>query len=640
MDSSATRLPARPWLLPLLAALLALAVLLLTYHRLLLHPGQYLIVNHYDGAKSYYSLATYLRQPLSQGLLEHGQNYPYGEYIFFTDIAPGLAWLLHGLVQLVPGLAPYGIYLYDVFWLLGLVVGPLLLLGMLRRLAVPAWLALLLSAALPWLSPQTIRLNVGHLSLSYVPAVLLPLWLLQGLHRATERAQPTGRWWWGLGASVVAATWLHFYYLGIVGGWLAFFFAAWSWQRHQAGQAWRPLAGRAALLLAATVVSTYGLLQLLDPRRNERTPGSSGYDWLEWKFQFGMLFHGHSFYRVRFPFERTGDIPYESTAYLGAFCLFGLLVVALLALAGRWRTRAGRADAGAPVLLPTLPARATDENRAFLTLLLLSSVPLALAALGESIDLDNGSYVIHNYLNPFMWVHKLTDRITQFRALGRFIWPFWWAVLLGFSWYAGQAWQQARLLGVRVLWVVLAGLAVVDMLNASHHYATVTQQPNFLAGPGLEDTRALVGGLEPARYQALLTLPFYHSGSEGNEPSVNIDPDDPYCNRSYQLGMATGLPTLDHKATRTPAYQARELVTMTQPGGPSPALLARFDHRPILVYLDSAYYDGNNNFYRDQFKDRPEVLALFNRTPDFIREQHMRRLRHQGSVSLYEWQPK
>ncbi|MGI4874528.1 MAG: hypothetical protein ACRYFX_25505 [Janthinobacterium lividum] len=629
--------PARTsWRLLALAGLLAALVLGLTYYQLLLHPGQFIIVNHYDGAKSYYSLATYLRQPLSQGLLEHGQNYPYGEYIFFTDIAPLLSVPLHGLVQAVPALGPYGLYLYDVFWLLGLVVGSLLLLSILRRLAVPVWLAVLLSVTLPWLGPQTFRLIVGHLSLSYAPAVLLPLWLLQGLYRAGQRGQATGRWWLGLGASLLGAAWLHFYYLGIVGGWLAFFFLGWGWQQWRAGRAWRPLAVRAVALLGTAVVGSYGLLQALDPRRHERTSGSGGYDWIEWKFQFGMLFHGHSFYKIRFPFERTGEIPYESTAYLGAFCLYGLLAVALLALVGWQRARRGPAG---PALLPTLPASATDENRAFLSLLLLSSIPLALAALGESIDLDNGGYVIHNYLNPFLWVHKLTDRITQFRALGRFIWPFWWAVLLYFAWYAGQAWQQARPLGLRALWVALAALSVVDMLNVTHYY-TASQKANFLAPPQLDEAQAQLGWLDPGRYQALLTLPFYHSGSEGTEPNLNIDPDDSYCNRSYQLGLLTGLPTLNHKATRTPAYQAHDLVTMTQPGGPSPALLALLDKRPILVYLDSAYYDGRNNYYRDGFKDRPEVLALFNRTPDFIREQHMRRLHHEGSVSIYEWQPK
>lgn len=637
--------PARWWqrtgALLLAAGLLQLLVLGRTFSKLLLHPGQYLIVDHYDGIKSYFSLASFLRQPLREGMLIHGHNYPFGEYVYYTDTSPLVSIPLHVLVQLVPALAPYGIYLYDVFTLGGLVVSALLLVSILRRLAVPAWLALALAVALPWLSPQTFRLNVGHMSLAYTPSVLLPLWLLLGLYQAWRAGRPTGRWWLGLALATTAAAWLHFYYLGIVGGWLAFFFGLWAGREALAHRPWRALAGRGAALLAWLLASTYGLLQVLDKRHGERPVGSGGYDWIEWKFQFGTLFHGHDFYKIRFFLERTAGIPYESTAYLGAFVLYGLVVVGVLAFI-RWRRQQTGA---APQWLPALPSAAADVNRDFLGLLLLSAVPLALAALGETIDVDNGNYLLHNYLNPFVWVHKVTERITQFRALGRFIWPFWWAVVLGFAWYAGQAWRlaQARQLRwLQAIWVVLAGMAVVDMLNAAHHYQKITQHPNLLAEPALADVNTLVGWSDMGRYQALLTLPYYHVGSENNEQgfSYTVDPDDPLCNRTYQLGMATGLPLMAHKATRTPNYQARELATMFRPEGPEPSLLARLDNRPILVYLDSAYYSGANNFYRDELKDRPEVLALFNRVPAFIREQHMRRLRHEGSISLYEWQPK
>jgi hypothetical protein len=628
-----------PWL-GLAAGLLQLLLLLRSYRTLLLHPGQYLIVDHYDGSKSYFSLATFLRQPLSQGLLEHGQNYPFGEYIFFTDIAPILSVPLHALVQAVPALAPYGLYLFDVFFLGGVVISTLLLVSILRRLAVPAWLALVLSLALPWISPQTFRLNVGHLALSYTPAMLLPLWVLQGLYRAGRAGQPTGRWWVGLGLAVIAAAWVHFYYLGILVGWMLLFLGCWGLREAQASRPWRPLAVRAAAWLSVVALSTFGLLQVLDRRSGERPLGSGGYDWIEWKFQLGSLFKGGDYHKIRFLLERTAGVPYESTAYLGAFVLYGLVVVVLLLWVSRQRRRQGLATAG---LLPVLPPSDTDTNREFLHLLLLASLPLLLAALGETIELDNGAYIIHNYLNPFLWVHKLTVRITQFRALGRFIWPFWWAVVLGFSWYAGLAWRQAQ--GwVRGLWVVLAGVAVVDMLNAAHHYEKVTQRANFLGATGTAEVQALVGPLAPGRYQALLNLPFYHSGTDGTDASeplfMGIDPDDPLCNRSYQLGMATGLPLMAHKAARTPAYQARELMSMFRVGGPDAALLARLDRRPILVYLDSAYFSGTNNFYRDQLRDRPEVLALYERMPVFIQEQHMRRLRHAGTVSLYEWQPK
>jgi hypothetical protein len=632
------------WRLGLAATLLQLLLLARTFGRLLSHPGQYLLVNHYDGIRSYYALATFLRQPLGQGLVDHGTNYPFGEYIFYTDIAPGFSIPLHALVRAVPGLAPYGLYFFDVFILTGILLGTLLLLHIVRRLGLPGWLALLLSVALPWLGPQTSRLGVGHLALAFSPAVLGPLWVLQGLYGAWRAGRPLGRWWLGLGAALVAASWVHFYYLGVTGMWVGSFLGLWLGREALAGRPWGRLASRAAAVLAATFVLTFGVLQVLDKRAGERPAGADGYDWIEWKFQFTSLFKSYDFNKIHFLLERTAYVPYESNSYLGAFVLYGLVVVAVLASLNWWRRRQAGELASAPALLPTLPAPA-DGNRDFLGLLLLATVPLLLVSLGEEIRFDNDSYIIHNYLNPFLWLHKLTVRVTQFRALGRFVWPFWWAMVLGFGWYAGLAWRQAGARGRRGLqglWVLLAGLAVVDALNATAHYHDNAQRDNLLREPATAPMRELVGWVpEPNRYQAILPLPYWHQGTKVDDaPYLGVDPDDPHCNNGYQLGLLTGLPLLSNKAGRTPGYQAAELQSMFRPGGPDPKLLARFDQRPILVFLDTAYYDGRNNFYRDQLKDRPEVLALFNRVPDFIREQHMRRLRHQGSWSLYEWQAK
>ena len=618
--------PFRLWPVVLLALLVQLLLLAGTYSKLLFHPGQYLIVDHYDGIKSYFSVASFLRQPLGDGMLLHGHNYPFGEYMYYTDSTPLLVGPLHWLVQTVPSLAPYGVYLYDLFILSSLMVSTGLLVLILRRLAVPAWLTVLLAVALPWLGPQTIRLQVGHMSLAYTPAILFTIWGLQRLYAAWWTGKPLGRHFAVLLAGIVVASWLHFYYLVLLGGTLAFFVGVLlieSWRIHRP---WRALVAGTGATLLGSLALVAGLLQLLDARSADRPTTSNGYDWIDWKFQFGSLFKGYIYNKVRFPFERTAYVPYESSAYLTSFVLFGLVLVAGLLLFRRLPTDA------------RLPQLATDDTARFVKYLLLGSLPMAFIALGERIDLDNGGYVVHNYLSVFMWLHKLTERITQFRVLGRFIWPFWWAVVLGFSWYVAR-WRH--LAGLRWGLAALCVLLVVDTLNATHFYHTETQRINLLTSPGAtEPMSQLLGWPEPGRYQAILPLPYYHTGAEVEEYRLTVDPDDPHCNRTYQLSMVSGLPLMSHKAARAVPAQAELLYSMFRAGGPDPALLARLDQRPILVFLDSAYYDGRNNYYRETLHERPGMLALFERAPAFILEQRMRRLRHQGSWSLYEWYPK
>ena len=610
-----------------MALAIQLLVLGATYFNLLFHPGQYLIVDHYDGIKSYFSVASFLRQPLGDGMLLHGHNYPFGEYMYFTDSTPLLIAPLHWLVQTVPALAPYGVYLYDVFILSSLVVSTGLLVLILRRLELPAWLALLLAVALPWLGPQTIRLNVGHLSLAYTPATLFIIWGLQRLYAAWQAGEPLARHFALLLLGIVVASWLHFYYLVLLGGAVAFFVAVLlieSWRKHRP---WRELAiGCGATLLAALGL-TWGLLQLLDPLNSERSVLANGYDWVEWKFQFGSLFAGYIYNKLRFPFERTALVPYESASYLTSFVLFGLLIVAVLVLFRRL-PKAAR-----------FPWTATEGTARFVKYLLLGSLPMAFIALGEKIELDGGAYVIHNYLNVFMWLHKLTERITQFRVLGRFIWPFWWAIVLVFSWYVAR-WRHIA--GLRWALVGLCGLLVLDTANATHFYHTQTQRLNLLSWPAAtEPVTRLLGWTDKGRYQALLPLPYYHVGTELEDAgSLTVDPDDPHCSVTYQLSMVSGLPLMSHKGARAITSQAEQLYSIFSPGGPDPQLLARMDQRPVLVFLDSAYYDGRNNYYRDGLRDRPRMRAAFERAPAFIREQRMRRIKHQGSWSLYEWYPK
>ncbi|MBW3128110.1 hypothetical protein [Hymenobacter profundi] len=605
-----------PWLLA--SIVIQLVLVLYGFRTLIFHPTQYLIVTHFDGIKSYFSIASFLRQPLSDGMLVRGHNYPFGEFMYYTDSTPLVTELLHVLVRVFPTLEPYGLYIYDLLVLSGLVVSTLLLHSILRRLGVIPWLTLLLAVALPWLGPQTPRLYVGHMSLSYTPAILFTLWILLRLYTSWTQGRPVWRWFVGLALAIFIISYLHFYYLAILGLFASLFFLCWLIREYRQNHPWLQLLLYSSTTLLATLLVTWGSLALLDPRYSLRPEGANGYDWIDWKLQFGAFFRAYDFDKVRFLFERTAAVPYESSAYLGAFVLYGLVIVGVLYFLKR---------------LPAYPEK--RENHQFLLLLLVASLPMVLIALGEKYELDNGAYIIHNYLNPFLLLHKITERVTQFRTLARFVWPFWWALVLGCSWYFSHWWQHPKM-----RWVlgILCLLLIKDTRDAVSGYSKETQRPNILA-PALGDPmQQLAGWLDGRKYQAILPLPYYHVGSEGDY-SFTVDPDDPHSNNAYQLSMLTNLPLMSNKSARTVSHQAELLYTIFRPEGMAPELRAKLDQRPILVYLDSAYYDGRNNYYPETLQNRPTMLTVFDQSRSFVQDHHLRLLRHHDGRSLYEWYP-
>ncbi|QIX59801.1 hypothetical protein HER32_00775 [Hymenobacter sp. BT18] len=611
------------WVGPV-GVLLQLLLVLYTFHIVIFHPGENLIVDHYDGIKSYYSVEMFLRQPLSDGMVMTGHNYPFGEYMYYTDSTPLLSEALHVLVRIFPGLLPYGLYIYDLVILSGLVLATGLLHRILRPWRLPVVLHLLACLALPWLSPQTIRLQVGHMSLSYAPAVLIAVWALQEIYSRHAAGRPLRGWLLVLGASIFVTSFWHFYYLAILGALVGLFAVVWGLDLYRANRPWWPVVSRLLLTLAVAGAITGLTLILLDGRYSERPTGSNGYDWIGWKLHFRAFFQAPGENHFRFLFDPTESVPYESAAYLGAMVLYTLVVWLGLRLFKRQ---------------PQTNMQADVYGR-FLGLLVLASIPMVFMALGERYELQDGAYVIHNYFNPLFWLHKITERVTQFRAIGRYVWPFWWALNLLVVWLLAQWGRRATLLPVRVLAVVLALLLIPDLAAAVRFYRKFTQRPNLLTWPAARtDMDRLTSGLPLSQYQAILPIPYYHAGSEGDY-SYTVDPDDPHCNHTYQLSVLTNLPLMSHKAVRTPPYQAQQLYSIFSTTGPDPALLARLDERPILVFLDSTYYNGSNNYYRDNLKDRAGMLAAFERGDDFVRERQLQLLRREGAWSLYAWYPK
>jgi hypothetical protein len=88
--------------------LLALIIVFAFYHKVLLHPNQYMFSNSGDGMKNYYTYAYHIKNDASY-VNFNGMNYPYGENYLYTDCHPVLANALMVLGNIFPSTKLYNI---------------------------------------------------------------------------------------------------------------------------------------------------------------------------------------------------------------------------------------------------------------------------------------------------------------------------------------------------------------------------------------------------------------------------------------------------------------------------------------------------------------------------------------------------
>jgi hypothetical protein len=617
------RRPGR-WALVGAAFIWQLMLLLRTFGVLITEPNQHLFSAHADGAKNYFTFQAYLQQPFEQGLLWFGQlNYPFGDYIFYTDNSPALAVAVKLFSRYVYDLTPRGLDVYN-----GLLVGMLLLstgllVSILRRLLRSWGLVLVLSVLLPWLSPQLERLSIGHfnLSLSWVP--LLGIWGLLRLYEHGEEGRPLGAAVPVTVAGLTLAAFLHLYYLPIVALLTGSFLALWLLGSGQWRQRRLLLAGAALTLLPLLI--SFAVLRGLDGYYSQRLqlPKQNSYDAPALRLTLADLVHPYAYNRQHFPLEGTGPQPDEATAYLGLFALWGLLLAGGVLLLRRARWRAWWAG-----WQPTLAAR-------FGLLLLAAGAVGLLAALGTRISLNAGdTLVFNNYLSVFYHLDRLVPNATHFRAVARFSWPFFWAVnllvLLGLDYWLHTGRGGLRWLAAGAL-VLLAWLDVRDTLKHYRH-ATV---PDVLTNPRFQpEISQLLRQVNVADYRAILPIPYFHVGSE--DMDLTVEDADAHSLHAYHLALRTGLPLLASKMSRTPPAHARQLLHWLQTDSLSPALQTSLAGRPVLVLYDEAFYSpGDTTLLPPQ--PRPGPRRVVQGGADFIARHRLPLLARAGTLCLYRW---
>jgi hypothetical protein len=159
--------------MPLIALVITCVAFTVIFHpNIGLHPGAFLFTDGGDGIKNYFTFAWHVQQG-DDALHFTGTNHPFGDHVFFADAHPWLAILL----QQVPLPQGVEITLLNVLLLLGILLLPALCIhGILRHYGVGAWPSAFAAFAITLLQPQLSRVG-GHLSLAH--AWIIPLgWLL------------------------------------------------------------------------------------------------------------------------------------------------------------------------------------------------------------------------------------------------------------------------------------------------------------------------------------------------------------------------------------------------------------------------------------------------------------------------------
>ncbi|WP_324673427.1 hypothetical protein [Hymenobacter sp. GOD-10R] len=603
------------------ALLVQLGFISRAFGRLLAEPNQFLLrltSETGDGMKNYFTFQSYLQQPFAKGLAWYGNmNYPYGDYVFYTDNTPLVAVGVKLFSHYVYDLTPYGLAVYHAVLLSGMLLSTVLLVAVLRRLLHSWVLILSFSVLLPWLNPQLGRLLIGHFNLSQSWVILLAIWGLLRIYERVNAGLPIWRPVLLLVAGLTAAAFMHLYYLPIVGLCTGSFFLFWLISTR-----WRQV----RLVVVGAVITVIPLLLALcviratDGYYALRSSTASGFNYLPWKLQFSALFQRYSYERTHFIINTVQPVPYESQAYLGIFALAGLLLglVLLVFNYAAWQ-RWWQAW------------RQTQQGK-FLLLLLAAAAVGLFTALGTEYYLADNQYVITNYLSAFFYLHKITERVAQFRAVARFSWPFFWAinllVLSGLDYWVATSQVRWRSV-VAALFVVLAWLDTRDTLKFYRH----ALMSNVLTNPANDPaTRALLTNVRPQEYQAILPIPYFHVGSE--DLDVTIDDDFRHSNHAYQLSLQTGLPLMASKMSRTPPGQARALLHLFS--SPSSSLRRSLRQKPILVFFDEAYYDGSRQV--PVAKDRTLPQRVVKTGPSFIEQSHMTPIASEGKLHLYRWQ--
>lgn len=539
-----------------------------------------MFTNVYDGLKNYFTFLQFITQePSALGSWHFTQmNYPFGEYIFFTDNTPALALPLRFIHQNLFNLEGHLIGIHNYLFLLNLLITPILFYLFIKPYHRGyLGMALFFSIAISWTNPQLLKLLYGIYNLSISSFLLIALLLLRSIYALWQQYELKGlmRLCIKLVALLFFSAFFHLYYIPILALAIGVFTLAifcYEWWRKKNVQLVALVCIAGSTLMGG--LGFYVLIQSIDTYADLRQKTASGFNWSIWNFTPEAILTPQA-YNTLTPIiqscKRVVEIPSESHGFLGNFVWFTLYFsLGLLLFIIKKK-----------ISLKTVLAKIYKST--FFFILLITMFFTYAAASGLYIKLCIIPLGFDNVFSPFYFLHDKIDLITQFRCLGRFSWMGFWIM---FSLTLVLFFKTYQFLLKENRWLA-RGYAFILLFfmywdtKDSMIYQSKVHETNLFNHDILEEKFEGLGALDFNQFQAVFTIPAVHVGSENY--NITIDDQKDWTAYWMQLGVYSQLPLFNCKMSRTALDQAQAQIDLLRDSAVPALIYENINDKPVLV---------------------------------------------------------
>lgn len=604
---------------PLLWILLIQAILVvLAFPRFFVSPNDFMFSVWCDAIKNYFTFQAYLQQAEPIGefrLMQHA--YPYGDYIFYADLLPLVAVPLKWFCTYIYDVSAYSVGILNSFFIATQFVVVLPIYSIFSRFLKTPWLLMVLTISLAWIHPQLLNINLGHLNLSTPILLLLNIVLLIKIHEQYNlNKRIAQKHLVYLGLFLCGASFIHFYYLAILGLFNVSFVGFWLvealFKRRMAATEIIKVSTKLGLVHILSLGFCLFLVQWIDSYYDLRAVGFNKYDDPHFKLSIQSIYTARDFQHLRFPLHYEGYM--SANMYLGSFSLYGFLGLVFLRFSKWW------------IPLKTL----FDKEKRVVFLLGMSSLILFFTALGEVVQWDENSSGVLNFLNPLFYVHLISDQVEQFRFVNRFFWLSFWGWNLVIAYIIDSYWQQIKHKVVRGAIIVLGLFACIDTCDTINDI-NWDRFVNHFQPKYVKKLYPELNNVKFEDYQAMLPLPYYMEGAE--KKGFDMPGFEQTYQAMFQVSIVHKLPILAINASRISLVHAKQLFSIFTDERPSQELLDKLNDKPILLVIKK------NIKGRHLQEEEPAKTVVLNEEK-LIDKYKMQKVAEGAKFIAYKWEIK